>query len=244
MAFHRVNDFQPEDGLTCKSEKFVAFCEFFQRHFNVIPLSEQIEGSRSGRGIGGSLSITFDDGYRDNWEVAAPILRSLGLPATFFVTTGFIGTQIVPPWDKHLTTHPGWMTWDNVRDLARHDFAIGCHTESHIDMGSASETVMRNELEACKVRVAAELGKPTRLFAYPFGGRSNISPQAIELVREAGFECCLSCCGGVNPTILDPFNLNRIAVAEWFSSPNQFGYELIKGRLNASGREQSHWLGK
>src|ERR1700693_3674727 len=91
VAFHRVNDGMPEDGLTCSSAKFEKFCRFFRSHFRVIPLWEQVAGRDGTQALGGTLSITLDDGYRDNFEVAAPILRKLDLPATFFVTTGFIG---------------------------------------------------------------------------------------------------------------------------------------------------------
>lgn len=58
-------------------------------HFNVVPLAEAVTRLRAGTLAPGSLSITFDDGYRDNLEVAAPVLRDLGLPATVFVATGF-----------------------------------------------------------------------------------------------------------------------------------------------------------
>ena len=92
VTFHRVNDRLDLDGITCNSRTFETFCRYFRSHFTVVPLSEQIAGTRSGRNMGGTLSITFDDGYRDNAEVAAPILLRLGLPATFFVVTGFIGT--------------------------------------------------------------------------------------------------------------------------------------------------------
>jgi peptidoglycan/xylan/chitin deacetylase (PgdA/CDA1 family) len=93
--------------------------------------------------MGGTLSITFDDGYRDNYEVAAPILKRLDLPATFFVTTGFIGTRRVAPWDQNLVRQPGWMDWDQVRSLASQGFEIGCHTDTHIDMGTADEQTVR-----------------------------------------------------------------------------------------------------
>lgn len=83
VAFHRVTDEMPGDGITCSSEKLERFCEFFLKHFRVVALSEQIAANRAGRKVGGSLSVTFDDGYRNNYEVAAPILRRLNVPATF-----------------------------------------------------------------------------------------------------------------------------------------------------------------
>jgi hypothetical protein len=68
VAFHRVNDELPEDGLTCRSTKFREFCEFFAEHFRVCSLAEQVSSHQSGADMGGTVSITFDDGYRDNCQ--------------------------------------------------------------------------------------------------------------------------------------------------------------------------------
>ena len=227
IAFHRVNDWMIEDGITCKPDKFELFCRFFQSHFKVVPLAAQIEGCRGGLDMGGTLSITFDDGYRDNLEVAAPILRQLGLPATFFVTTGFIGTDYIPPWDQHLPHQPGWMDWSQIRALRDQGFEVGAHTDHHIDLGASSPELIRSELAQCRATLQRQLGVPATLFAYPFGGRRNISPSSLELVREAGFECCLSCCGGVNAPTENPFKLNRISISPWYSTPHQLGLEIL-----------------
>jgi len=191
VAFHRVSDALPEDGMTHSSSKFEEYCEFFRKHFKVIPLSMQVAGRAAVSELGGTLSITLDDGYRDNFETAAPILRKLNLPATFFVTTGFIGSQTVAPWDRHLVRQPGWMDWDQVRNLTSQGFEIGCHTDSHIDLGTTDAETVRAELAVSKQKLQDQLGRPARLFAYPFGGRDNISERSLELVREAGFSCWL-----------------------------------------------------
>lgn len=230
VVFHRVNDRMAEDGITCSSRRFEQFCQFFIEHFRVVPLAEQVAGCREWRDMGGTLSITFDDGYRDNFEVAAPILRRLRLPATFFVTTAFIGTDIAPPWDRHLAERPGWMDWNQLRSLRDLGFDIGAHTDSHVDLGTADPELVRTELITCREKLQCELGTPPRLFAYPFGGRKNISPTSLRLVREAGFECCLSACGGANPPVADPFALNRISINEWFATPHQLGFELVARR--------------
>ncbi|MGH8227625.1 MAG: polysaccharide deacetylase family protein [Steroidobacteraceae bacterium] len=230
-AFHRVNAWMTEDGITCGPARFEEFCRFFAEHFHIVPLSEQVAGCREGRGMGGTLSITFDDGYEDNLEVAAPILRKLGLPATFFLATAFIGTDYVPPWDRELSRRPGWMSWDQVRALRDQGFEIGAHTDTHIDLGQANADAVRGELALCRDKLQRELGIAPTLFAYPFGGRNNISPASLDLVREAGFECCLGACGGVNPPVADPFHLNRINVNEWFATPHQLGFELVARRI-------------
>ena len=231
VTFHRINDDLPEDGLTSSSAKFARFCEFFRTHFRVIPLSEQVAGCTAANDMGGTLSITFDDGYRDNAEVAAPILRKLGLPATFFVSTGFIGTRTVAPWDRELPRQPGWMDWDQIRSLVSQGFEIGCHTDSHIDLGTADAQTARAELEVSKRKLNEQLGRPVRLFAYPFGGRENITERSLELVREAGFVCCASCCGGVNAPTASPFDLNRITIGQGFATPDQFGFDVLIGRV-------------
>lgn len=231
VAFHRINDELPEDGLTLSSARFEKFCEFFRDHFRVVPLSEQVAACSAGRDMGGTLSITFDDGYRDNFEVAAPILRKLKLPATFFVTTGFIGTRIVAPWDRHLAQQPGWMDWDQLRTLVAQGFEIGCHTETHVDLGVVDATTAWSEIEASRTKLNEQLGQPVRLFAYPFGCRYNLSVESRELVLRAGFLCCLSGDGGPNARTADPFNLNRIVIGQGFVSPNQFGLDLLLGRV-------------
>lgn len=230
VAFHRVNDDLAEDGLTCSSKRFRRFCGFFKDHFRIVPLSAQVKAFQEGQNMGGTLSITFDDGYRDNCDVAAPILRQFGLPATFFVTSGFIGSTIVAPWDRELTPTPEWMSWDQVRSLREQGFEIGAHTDTHIDMGSAALEKVKAELDTCQRKLQQELGESATLFAYPFGGADNISPASLNLVREAGFLCCLSCQGGANSPVADPFYLNRINIGDWFSAPHQFGFELVSGR--------------
>ncbi len=58
--------------------------------FRFLPLSEAVSALRKGNLPARSACITFDDGYADNAEIALPILRRLGIPATFFVATGFL----------------------------------------------------------------------------------------------------------------------------------------------------------
>ena len=230
VTFHRVNDWMAEDPITCGTSRFEEFCRFFKRHFRVVPLSEQMVGCREARSMAGTLSITFDDGYRDNFEVAAPILKRLELPAAFFVATGFIGTDYTPPWDQNLTRQAGWMNWDQVRALRKMGFEIGAHTDRHVDLAALGPQAVRAELMRCRETLQRELAEPVTLFAYPFGGREHISEDSRRLVQEVGFECCLSAYGGANPPITDPFRINRITIGSWFATPNQLGFEIVVRR--------------
>jgi peptidoglycan/xylan/chitin deacetylase (PgdA/CDA1 family) len=91
LIFHRVLR-QPDPLAQSEPDAggFEARMRWIRNWFTVLPLASAAERLRQGDLPARALSITFDDGYADNAEVAAPILERLGLPATFFVTTGFL----------------------------------------------------------------------------------------------------------------------------------------------------------
>lgn len=91
LIFHRVLA-SPDPLLPDEMdrERFRAICEWVRRWFNVLPLDAACRMLRERTLPARALAITFDDGYADNHDIAAPILRALGLPATFFVATGFL----------------------------------------------------------------------------------------------------------------------------------------------------------
>ncbi|EGV15975.1 polysaccharide deacetylase family protein [Thiocapsa marina] len=211
VAFHRVDDLAYPNPLTCGITQFEECCELLARTFRVVPLSQQLD--RLGReDCGGTLSITFDDGYLDNFEHAAPILERLGLPATFFVATGFIGTDAVAWWDRELPDTPKWMSWDQVRSLHSRGFDIGCHTVNHADLGSLAEKDAERELLESRQRLCRELNTEIDLFAYPYGGPEHMNAENLLIVKNSGLRCSLSCHGGVNAINSDPFSLRRIPI--------------------------------
>jgi peptidoglycan/xylan/chitin deacetylase (PgdA/CDA1 family) len=236
VALHRVQErVEPGDGLTISARMFERHCRFFRRHFRVVPLREIVEKLERGQRLNRELAITFDDGYRDNFEVAAPVLARLGLPATFFVVSEFMGTNVVPWWDRDRGARHEWMTWDQVRALRARGFDIGAHTRTHADLGRVSGAEARDELAGARRDLERELGETVDLFAYPYGGDDNITEANRALVEAAGFRCCCSAVGGITTTGSSPFHVQRIPLTTWHQSPEQFGLEAALGRsqLNA-----------
>jgi peptidoglycan/xylan/chitin deacetylase (PgdA/CDA1 family) len=91
VMYHRVMDqLDPLSPYTPTAEIFDRHMETLANGFKVLPLSEGIERLRSSSLPRRAACVTFDDGYRDNYTVAAPILKRYGLPATIFVSTGFL----------------------------------------------------------------------------------------------------------------------------------------------------------
>lgn len=108
LAYHRVVEridagrflFDPE-LLSADAANFRAQMLHVKRHYTALRLGEAMALLDAGKPLpSGALVVTFDDGYDDNYRVAFPILRELGLPATFFVSTGYI--------DSGLPYHYDW----------------------------------------------------------------------------------------------------------------------------------------
>ena len=91
LAYHRVLP-APDPLLPGEPHAagFEARMRWVKANFNVLPLTTAVQALREDRLPRRALSITFDDGYADNYAIALPILRRLELPATFFVATGFL----------------------------------------------------------------------------------------------------------------------------------------------------------
>jgi peptidoglycan/xylan/chitin deacetylase (PgdA/CDA1 family) len=231
VAFHRVHDGAPaSDSLTVSVATFERYCRFFQRRFRVVPLRDLVARLAAGQPVGRALAITFDDGYRDNFANAAPILERLALPATFFVVTQWMNTDVVPFWDQEREVRHPWMTWADVRALHRKGFEIGAHTRTHVDLGKVAGDEAREEIFGSRADLERQLDAPAISFAYPFGRRENLTETNRQLIRDAGFRCCCSGYGGINPRGTDPFHVRRIPITEWYASPHQFGFDLAFGR--------------
>lgn len=91
FIFHRVlPKADPILPFEPSAEQFDWMARFFSRNFNVLPLGEAARRLKVGTLPPAAASITFDDGYADNFEVAWPILERYGIPATFFIATAFL----------------------------------------------------------------------------------------------------------------------------------------------------------
>lgn len=104
LYYHSVCDFQKDPlrvpDLAISIDNFEKQMEFIKEEFNVLPLDVIVDRFKKGKATYREMAITFDDGYLDNYTHAYPILKKYGLPATIFITTGYIGSNRLFWWDK------------------------------------------------------------------------------------------------------------------------------------------------
>lgn len=143
--------------------------------------------------------LTFDDGYRDQFINAFPILRRLGLRATFFVMSDYV-------------TYAGYMTSDMLRELDRSGVAtIASHTRHHALLSSANHAVRRDEVMGSKQKLEHLLGHPVTVFAYPYGAYT----ESIRLlVQSSGYRMAFSTHLGSLHTSSSLMELRRVRVLD------------------------------
>jgi peptidoglycan/xylan/chitin deacetylase (PgdA/CDA1 family) len=105
LNYHRIGNWRDtpydENVFSADEADFATQMSLIKRTTTVVSLDEALKlllKAKSFRGI--ATLLTFDDGYIDNYRKAYPILQSMGLPATFFLVTSFIGSNDLPWWDQ------------------------------------------------------------------------------------------------------------------------------------------------
>jgi peptidoglycan/xylan/chitin deacetylase (PgdA/CDA1 family) len=136
------------------------------------------------------LALTFDDGFRAVHDEVLPVLRDLGLAATAFVPTAFMGhSQLAwPGFDAGVGTPPDDlrpMSWAQVRALVDAGWEIGSHSRTHPLLTRLDDAALADELVRSREECEAGAGQPCRSVAYPFG---VVNDRVAAAAARAGYE--------------------------------------------------------
>ena len=99
LMYHRITNKEKDNsdgiqpGMYVSPRSFRSHLKYLKKNYTVLPLSKLIDRHNNGLTLKGYCSITFDDGWLDNYSEAYPLLREYKLPATIFLATGYIGTN-------------------------------------------------------------------------------------------------------------------------------------------------------
>ena len=202
-------------GLHVRVDRFKAQLGYLRRRYRVISLREYIEARRRGSPLPPYTAVlTFDDGYRNCVTVAAPALKAMGMPATFFLVTDWVdqaegAVRSSQAWDE--SDDRSHISWDEATTLSSAGFEIGSHTRSHAILTERAPDDAREEMAVSLAAVRQRLALDEVSFAYPKGAYDD---WVVDLARELGYGCALTTDGGGNDQSTDLFRLRRTLVGD------------------------------
>jgi peptidoglycan/xylan/chitin deacetylase (PgdA/CDA1 family) len=152
-----------------------------------------------------AVVITIDDGWRSAYEIAFPILKKYGYPATLFIYTDVILDN-----SKNLS-------WGMLHEMSKQGIDIQCHTKSHQNLTVQGETQsfkdyfdnLEKELSVPKDLIKKKLNREVKYLAYPYG---DTSPLVIELAKKIGYRGAFTIKRGGNPFFIDNYRANRSTI--------------------------------
>ncbi len=183
--------------------------EYKQKGFRFVSIDEVSEILEKGRVDKPFVCITFDDGYRDNYTDALPILKKEQVPFTVYVTTGFIDNKQSMWWYPNERLG---LSRDELLNLDAEPLCTICaHTITHPKLENLSVQEQRVEIKQSKQDLESLLGHSVAHFSYPHGSYND---DTIGIIKECGFRTGLMAWGGVVRKGDDALQLHRIELRQ------------------------------
>jgi peptidoglycan/xylan/chitin deacetylase (PgdA/CDA1 family) len=197
------------------ADNFRSQLEFYRDHFGNVSsdaLDDCLAGRRQADKPG--LLVTFDDGCRSNYDVAAPLLEQYGFTGWFFVSPGHVGSKAP---DNHDWPGEDFMTYDQLRDLHARGHVIGCHTHSHVRLADdLTPEQLDDEIVASRRRLEAGLGQPVDTFCWVGGDERSYGAGAARVIAAANYRYVFMTNLSVLSRKTDPLWLDRTNIeADW-----------------------------
>ena len=159
--------------------------------------------------------ITFDDGYLDNYTNAFPILKKYNLRATVFIIPSFT------------SVNPGYMTWEQLKDMEANGITIESHTLTHPKLEELPDDEIRSELLNSKSLLEENLGHPVEFLAYPTG---TYNLHIAGIAQDAGYKGAFTIKYGVVDKGSNFFALERVPIFNTAQNTMKDFYERIAWR--------------
>ena len=180
--------------------------------------------------------ITFDDGFLECAQHTAPILRSHGFSATYFLVAGLMGGP--GTWLRaECGIEPPLMSWDDARALVADGHHCGSHSMTHPRLAEISADACRDELAWSQRSIEEQLGRTVRDVAYPFGSENE---RVRAVAAECGYESACTVEIGLSTSADPALALRRVPILGTeslmdFKSRVRTGY-TVGDRLRALAR--------
>jgi peptidoglycan/xylan/chitin deacetylase (PgdA/CDA1 family) len=204
LTYHSISEGPPP--LCFPPDVFAKQMHWLRQNARVLSLTDLTGSLAGGSSPRRAVALTFDDGFRDFYDTAAPTLRRLGLPATVFLPAGYCGKK--SDWDIHTGGRPV-LSWGQVRELAEQGFVFGSHGMSHTALAGRTDAELTHEVAESRRLMEEETGREIRFFCYPYGSHDAGARRAVSACYSGG--ACSSDLRGLGPGD-DRYALPRIDI--------------------------------
>ncbi len=209
LTYHSIDD--SGSVVSVSPHKFKEQMDYLKKKgYRTISPDEIVESIEKKRGLTDkTILITFDDGYKNNYTDAFPILRENGFTAIVFLTTEHCERN--NDWDGQHPSIPvlPMLSWDEIREMDQYGIEFGAHTQTHCRLAEVNIDRARSELTGSKKEIEEKLGKPVSFFAYPFGSFNEEVREAVSCY----FKGAISTMPGKVNYKSDVFALERVNAA-------------------------------
>jgi len=226
LLYHKI-DFPTADvkirGAFTAPRKFERQVSYLKRKgFEFYTASELIRFYRAnGEFPSKAIAITFDDGWKDNYRHAFPVLKKYGAKATIFLVTSCIGRTT----DKVTADGEGpreHLAEKDILEMSEGGVEFASHSLSHDLFHQISEEDIKSEVNESKKIIENLTQKECSVFAYPAGFFTDF---AKEEIKKAGYEGAFSTCYG-DEGQFDVYSLNRVEILRRDGYPFRFGRKI------------------
>tara|TARA_Y100000589_G_scaffold187124_1_gene177179 strand:+ start:9460 stop:10194 length:735 start_codon:yes stop_codon:yes gene_type:complete len=151
--------------------------------------------------------LTFDDGYKCNYQYAFPLLKKYNFKAVIFLVT----QKKFNNWKKH-PYEPLFplLNKDEILEMDKYGIEFGGHSQTHPILTEIALDNVFHEIRGCKNDLEQLLNKPVFSFSYPYGAFNN---NVKEIVKESGFKYAVSTNAGAKDFRTDTFCIKRINIS-------------------------------
>lgn len=220
LTYHRVGDFPTRmpshRGQYCHRPRFTAQMAMLARcGYTVIDIDTAAAGLRGEVALPSRpVVLTFDDGYVDFLEHAAPVLKAHGYPAVVYAVAGMLGGTSAWVTPEGIESAP-LMSAAQLREVRAMGFTVGSHTVSHPRLAQLNTRQITEETTISKRILEDALGSSVDHFCYPYG---NHDIRAVNAVAEAGYVTATTCVRAIATPPDDLLSLPRKPVSQGNSS--------------------------
>lgn len=216
LMYHSISD-DPETGIsayykTCTSPAMFEkqMRQLADSGYRAVSLNEAVQIlQRTGSVSEKVVAITFDDGFRDVYTQAMPVLDRHGFTATIYLPTAFIEDQ------RSSFKKRECLTWSEVRELHAHGIEFGSHTVNHPVLYQLNWPDIEFETRSSKSEIEKRLQTTVASFSYPYAFPQEdrqFTRRLAEILCGQGYQSCVTTVIGNSHMKDDLFKLKRLPV--------------------------------